>query len=61
MLSLKTTQRTVTGRKTGALRKEGQVPAVLYGPGSLPVSLAVQKKEFDAVYRDAGESSLVTL
>lgn len=43
------------------MREEGQIPAVLYGPGSSPVSLAVQKKEFDAVYREAGESSLVTI
>jgi len=34
---------------------------VLYGPGSETAVLTVLKKEFDTVYKEAGESSLVSL
>jgi len=34
---------------------------VLYGPGGDPAVLTVFKKEFDTVYKEAGESSLLSL
>lgn len=61
MLALKATQRKTLGRKVQELRKKGEIPAVLYGPGSDPAALTVFKKEFDAAYKEAGESSLVQL
>jgi len=39
----------------------GAVLAVLYGPKAKPLSLSVDKKEFEKVFNAAGESSLVTL
>ena len=61
MLALKATQREVLGKKVETLRKEGLIPAVLYGPGSDPAVLSIAKKEFTLVYKETGESSLVSL
>ncbi|MCH7828262.1 50S ribosomal protein L25 [Patescibacteria group bacterium] len=61
MLSLKGTQRKILGRKVRELRVKGEIPAVLYGPGFDPAVLSVAKKEFDAVYKEVGESSLLSL
>ena len=53
--------RTVFGRKNNALRKTGTLPAVLYGRGKETVSLEVSAKEFEKVYKQAGENTLVDL
>ena len=37
------------------------LPAVLYGPGIESMPLAVAKRDFETVLREAGETSLVTL
>lgn len=58
MLSLKADARKERGKRA---RVQGAVLAVLYGPKVKPVSLRVQKKEFEKVFQEAGESSLVTL
>lgn len=58
MLSLKADTRTERGKRA---RAQGAVLAVLYGPKAKPVSLSVDKKEFEKVFSTAGESSLVTL
>lgn len=41
------------------VRTEGKIPAVLYGPGREPISVAVSYNEFDKLYQEAGESTLV--
>ena len=61
MIQLSAKKREVTGKKVETLRKEGLIPAVLYGPGSETAVLTVLKKEFDIVYKEVGESSLVSL
>lgn len=53
--------RNVRGKKTQSLRKQGTLPAVLYGHGVDSRSLAVNLNEFQRVYRAAGESTLVDL
>ncbi len=58
MLSLKADTRKEKGKKA---RTQGAVLAVLYGPKAKPVSLSIDKKEFEKVFNIAGESSLVTL
>jgi len=60
MLELKAKTRE-PGKKLGTLRKADQVPAVLYGPDVKPVALAVTRGDFDRVFSEAGESSLVRL
>jgi len=61
MLSLPAKIREITGRKTNNLRKEGLLPAVLYGPKTETINLEIEYKEFERVLKQAGESSLVTL
>lgn len=49
------------GKKNKALRGDGKLPAVLYGRGKENLSLEVAAKEFEKVYRKAGENTLVDL
>lgn len=53
--------RTEFGRKSNALRREGVLPAVLYGDGVKSTPLSVSARDFERVIREAGETSLVTL
>ena len=61
MLSLKAKIRNKFGRKTNFLRKEGVLPAVLYGEKLKNLSLEIEEKEFEKVFQEAGESSLISL
>ena len=60
MLSL-SSQKRENGEKADVLRKQGLIPAVLYGPKVKAASLKVDEKEFASVYKEAGESSLINL
>lgn len=53
--------RTLVGRKTLKLREEGKVPAVVYGSGTEPKMITVDRNQFVKTYKDAGESSIVEL
>jgi len=53
--------REVFGKKVKALRKKGQIPAILYGHKSKSRPLLVNKTEFEKVFEKAGVSSLVSL
>ena len=61
MIELKVKIREKFGRKTKELRKKGVIPAVLYGAEIENIPLSVEEKEFNRVFREAGESSLVKL
>lgn len=50
-----------TAQSLSALRKEGSVPAVVYGPKQDAVAVAVSAREFDKVLKTAGESTVVEL
>jgi len=60
MLILQAEQRDAKGG-IGALRREGKIPAVMYGPREESVSLAVDGKKFGGVWEEAGESTVVAL
>jgi len=61
-IRLTTQKRETIGKKVKRYRKDGMVPAVLYGGKSKNATpLLVSGKEFGAVYKKAGESSLVEL
>lgn len=47
--------------KSGAVRNEGRIPAVVYGPKQEPLSVTVDAKEFSKVLEAAGESAIVSL
>jgi len=61
MISLSAKIRKNSGKKVKALRKKGVLPAVLYGPKLNSIPLELDLKEFEKVYKEAGESSLVSL
>ncbi len=49
------------GEKTDALRKTGEIPAVFYGMGKPTTPISISTIEFKKIWRNAGESSTVTL
>ena len=58
---LQASVRTETGKKIGKqLRREGQVPAVVYGEGHPPTSLVTKERELSKVLH-AGGNVLITL
>lgn len=60
-LSLEAKVRTTLGKTNKRLRKAGQLPAVLYGKGKPSLSLQVSARDFERVFRQAGESVLLNL
>ncbi|NCN53072.1 50S ribosomal protein L25 [Candidatus Wolfebacteria bacterium] len=58
-MELQVQKREILGRKVGALRKEGFIPAELYGKGVDNLHLSVLSKEFKKVLKEAGETSIV--
>ncbi len=60
-LELKAQIRETLGRKVKSLRKEGIIPAVVYGPGHKPISIQIDYGEFGKVFEKAGESTLIKL
>ena len=58
-IELNVQQREITGRKVKNLRKEGLIPAVVYGHGFESVNLQIPAKDFEKVYIRAGESTIV--
>ena len=61
MLELVVKTRRETGKKAKLLRNKGYVPAVLYGYGLKSASVAVETIPFEKVWKEAGETSLVSL
>ncbi len=61
MIQLAVQPREITGKKVEALRKEGLIPAELYGHGVKNVHLVVPAKEFNKVFKRAGSSTMITL
>lgn len=61
MITLKAKIRKDLGRKTRILRQKGMLPAVLYGPKIKNQPLEIDLKEFEQVFKEAGENTLVSL
>jgi len=60
-LTLKAEERKMTGRKVRRLRKEGILPANIYGKNVKSVSIQVTHTDFLSVYKDAGETGIVEI
>src|SRR3989338_2764427 len=60
-LTIAAQSRTVVGKQNEKLRESGMIPAVLYGRGKETVSLQLAHKEFEKIYRQAGENTLINL
>ncbi|HEY8109149.1 MAG TPA: 50S ribosomal protein L25 [Patescibacteria group bacterium] len=57
--TLKAEPREETGKQVGRLRRDGKVPAVLYGHGVKPRNLTLVRGELERVYHKAGGSTVV--
>lgn len=60
-IELKVQPRKVVGKKVKKLRKEGVLPANIYGRDIKSESVQVPYKEFEKIYKEAGETGLVDL
>jgi len=61
MLSLSANIRKTLGKKVKSLRKKDILPGVLYGPKIKPLPLEIDLKEFEKIYKETGESTLISL
>jgi len=61
MISLKAKIRKDLGKKTNFLKDAGKIPAVVYGPGAKNASLEIDAIDFQKVFKQTGESSLIDL
>ena len=54
-------KRTVVGKQVKALRREGKLPAVIYGYGIDPISIVLDQHSASRILAKASSSSLVTI
>jgi large subunit ribosomal protein L25 len=59
--SLAATDRQVTGKAVATIRRDGRLPAVVYGRGVDSKNLSVDAHEFELLRRHAGPNALVDL
>lgn len=60
-VTLKVDEREIHGKKVAKLRREGLVPAVVYGPGIEPISVQVANNVLAKAYAQAGKHAPVHL
>ncbi len=60
-MDLQVQKREKLGRGVKALRKQGFIPAELYGKGLENIHVSVPMKDFRKVYKEAGENTVVTV
>lgn len=53
--------RTIAGHKVKQLRKQGLIPATIYGKNIKSASVMVSHRDFDKVYKETGETGLIEL
>ena len=58
---LQAQKRNIVGKQISKLRKEGFLPAVMYGAGHGSRSLSVHLPEFLKIWKNAGESTIIDL
>ncbi len=60
-LTLDAVKRDVIGKKVFALRKEGKIPAVIFGHNFENQNIAIDYVPFEKAYAEAGENTIVDL
>ncbi len=60
-LSLEAIKREIFGKKLRKMRKDGKIPANIYGPGFKSLSITLDNKDFNKVYRVAEETGIIYL
>ena len=58
---LKSQKREVVGKGVKNLRKQNLIPASVYGPKQPTINLALDKKEFKALFKEVGFTKLFDL
>lgn len=58
-IAINVTEREVTGKKVKQLRRQGLVPAVLYGRRVSPVSLTAPRRQLEQIVAQAGSTRLI--
>ena len=61
MTTLTASPRTITGKTSVRLAKEGQMPAVVYGPKQETIAISLPLLDFKRILRDEGESTVIDL
>jgi large subunit ribosomal protein L25 len=61
MLKLEAKRREVLGSKVSNLLKDGFIPAEVYGHGFENIHVSISSKDFLKVFKEAGESSLISV
>lgn len=60
-IKLKAAKRDLVGRKVKRMRGQGLLPANVYGKTIKSQALSIERKEFEKVYQEAGETGVVKL
>jgi len=60
-IELKAEKRTIIGKRVKVLRREGIIPALLYGPKTEPVPIQCDERELQRVLAWAGGTNLIAL
>ncbi|GIV66529.1 MAG: 50S ribosomal protein L25 [Bellilinea sp.] len=60
-LVIQATRRTVTGKKVGALRREGKLPGVLYGYQTESTPILMELRDASRILAHASSSQLITI
>ena len=60
-IELEAEKRESVGKSLNSLRKEGFLPSVVYGHNFEPVAIKLKYKDFEKVFKRAGESTLINL
>lgn len=58
---MKASRRDVIGKQVEALRREGKLPAVIYGHGIEPTAITLDARETNKVLSSVGTSTLITI
>lgn len=60
-MELSAEKRTILGKKVKTSRREGKLPAVLYGGDEPSIPLFLNKTDFEKIYSQAGEATVIDL
>ena len=60
-INLSTEQRKILGKKVKHLRKEGKIPANIFGKDFKSRSLTVEEADFRSVFKEAGETGVINV
>lgn len=60
-MKIKVEKRDVIRKRLNTIREEKKVPAVVYGPSFDSLSVSINAKEFESIFKDSGYSKLVDL